>query len=195
MDPTLFQNNVSFPQFPSLPHLFFFSLPFSLSIINTYRHFHLFSLLFSGRAGSVSDSIQRPSRLRTNSEDHGSFKTKDQAPNPDKDKAARKKSTDSGEEADKDFILIWVRQIYRKNLSTSLKCFPLEKQLRGNMIKMFSVIFEVVPVGPVWPQSTNHVWFAGWPAVVSGNTLFQIKVSLVIYDKTTDIDTWGEYPQ
>ncbi|XP_075937578.1 F-actin-uncapping protein LRRC16A-like isoform X3 [Anarhichas minor] len=58
------------------------------------------------RAGFVSDSVQRPSRLRTNSEDHGSFKTKDQSPNPDKDKAAGKKSSDSGEEADKDFILI-----------------------------------------------------------------------------------------
>ncbi|XP_029307121.1 F-actin-uncapping protein LRRC16A-like isoform X2 [Cottoperca gobio] len=56
------------------------------------------------RAGSVSDSVQRPSRLRTNSEDHGSFKNKDQTPNPDK--AAGKKSSDSGEEADKDFILI-----------------------------------------------------------------------------------------
>lgn len=54
----------------------------------------------------MSDSVQRPSPLRTNSEDHGSFKAKDQSPNPDKDKAARKKSSDSGEEADKDFILI-----------------------------------------------------------------------------------------
>ncbi|XP_068425638.1 F-actin-uncapping protein LRRC16A-like isoform X2 [Clinocottus analis] len=53
-----------------------------------------------------SDSVQRPSRLRTNSEDHGSFKAKDQTPNPDKDKAAGKKSSDSGEEADKDFILL-----------------------------------------------------------------------------------------
>ncbi|XP_042345949.1 F-actin-uncapping protein LRRC16A-like isoform X2 [Plectropomus leopardus] len=58
------------------------------------------------RAGSVSDSVQRPSALRANSEDHGSFKTKDQSSNPDKDKAAGKKSSDSGEEADKDFILI-----------------------------------------------------------------------------------------
>ncbi|XP_039661914.1 F-actin-uncapping protein LRRC16A-like isoform X3 [Perca fluviatilis] len=56
------------------------------------------------RTGSVPDSVQRPSRLRTNSEDHGSFKTKGQAPNPDK--AVRKKSSDSVEEADKDFILI-----------------------------------------------------------------------------------------
>ncbi|XP_050931931.1 F-actin-uncapping protein LRRC16A isoform X2 [Lates calcarifer] len=54
----------------------------------------------------ASDSVQRPSPLRTNSEDHGPFKTKDQSPNPDKDKAAGKKSSDSGEEADKDFILI-----------------------------------------------------------------------------------------
>ncbi|XP_056300884.1 F-actin-uncapping protein LRRC16A-like isoform X2 [Pseudoliparis swirei] len=58
------------------------------------------------RPGFVSDSVQRPSRLRANSEDHGSFKSKDQSQNPDKDKAAGKKSSDSGEEADKDFILI-----------------------------------------------------------------------------------------
>lgn len=63
-------------------------------------------LLFSVRVGSVSDSVQRPSPLRTTSEDHGSFKTKDQFSNPDKDKGARKKSSDSGEEVDKDFILI-----------------------------------------------------------------------------------------
>ncbi|XP_076593304.1 F-actin-uncapping protein LRRC16A-like isoform X1 [Chaetodon auriga] len=56
------------------------------------------------RAGSVSDSVQRLSPLRTNSEDHGSFKAKEQSPNPDK--TAGKKSSDSGEEADKDFILI-----------------------------------------------------------------------------------------
>ncbi|XP_071324743.1 F-actin-uncapping protein LRRC16A-like isoform X3 [Trachinotus anak] len=55
---------------------------------------------------TASDSVQRPSPLRTNSEDHGPFKSKDQSPNPDKDKAAGKKSSDSGEEADKDFILI-----------------------------------------------------------------------------------------
>ncbi|KAK1896024.1 F-actin-uncapping protein LRRC16A [Dissostichus eleginoides] len=58
------------------------------------------------RKGSVSDSLQRPGRLRVNSEDHGSFKTKDQCPKQDKDKAAGNKSSDSGEEADKDFILI-----------------------------------------------------------------------------------------
>ncbi|XP_040899698.1 F-actin-uncapping protein LRRC16A-like [Toxotes jaculatrix] len=54
---------------------------------------------------TASDSVQRPSPLRTSSEDHGP-KTKDQSPNPDKDKSAGKKSSDSGEEADKDFILI-----------------------------------------------------------------------------------------
>ncbi|KAK5922579.1 hypothetical protein CgunFtcFv8_019827 [Champsocephalus gunnari] len=58
------------------------------------------------RKGSVSDSLQRPGRLRVNSEDHGSFKTQDQCPKQDKDKAAGNKSSDSGEEADKDFILI-----------------------------------------------------------------------------------------
>ncbi|KAK5892625.1 hypothetical protein CesoFtcFv8_012986 [Champsocephalus esox] len=58
------------------------------------------------RKGSVSDSLQRPGRLRVNSEDHGSFKTQDQCPKQDKDKAAGNKSSDSGEEAEKDFILI-----------------------------------------------------------------------------------------
>lgn len=62
----------------------------------------------------ASDSVQRPSPLRANSEDHGPFKSKDQSPNPDKDKATGKKSSDSGEEADKDFILIWARQIHKK---------------------------------------------------------------------------------
>ncbi|XP_028985183.1 F-actin-uncapping protein LRRC16A-like isoform X2 [Betta splendens] len=56
------------------------------------------------RDGQSTKSTQegRPSPLRANSEEHGPFKTK----NPDKDKAAGKKSSDSGEEADKDFILI-----------------------------------------------------------------------------------------
>lgn len=63
------------------------------------------SLVFSVR--SASDSGQRPSAPRTNSEGHGSLKTKEHSPNPDRDKAAGKKSSDSGEEADKDFILIW----------------------------------------------------------------------------------------
>ncbi|XP_034553770.1 F-actin-uncapping protein LRRC16A-like isoform X2 [Notolabrus celidotus] len=58
------------------------------------------------KPGSVSDSVQRPSPFRTNSEDHSSLKTKDQPPNRDKDKTSSKKSSDSGEEADKDFILI-----------------------------------------------------------------------------------------
>ncbi|KAM8870692.1 F-actin-uncapping protein LRRC16A-like isoform 2-T2 [Spinachia spinachia] len=57
-----------------------------------------------GRAGFVSDSVQRPSRLRANSEDHGSVKIKDQSTKTDK--AAGKKSSDCGGEADKDFILI-----------------------------------------------------------------------------------------
>ncbi|XP_013769117.1 leucine-rich repeat-containing protein 16A [Pundamilia nyererei] len=55
---------------------------------------------------SMLDSVQRSSPLSTNSEDHTSSKTKDQSANSDKDKAAGKKSSDSGEEADKDFILI-----------------------------------------------------------------------------------------
>ncbi|XP_063344547.1 F-actin-uncapping protein LRRC16A-like [Pelmatolapia mariae] len=55
---------------------------------------------------SMLDSVQRSSPLSTNSEHHGSSKTKDQSTNSDKDKAAGKKSSDSGEEADKDFILI-----------------------------------------------------------------------------------------
>lgn len=155
-------------------HTYFLHLLFSMS--KKFQHLLLSSSSLcacSVRAASVSDSVQRPSPLRTNSEDHGPFKTKDQSPNPDMDKAARKKSTDSGEEADKDFILIWVRHIYSKNLLASLTCFPLEK-LRGNIINMFSFLLEVVPVGPVWPQSTNHVWFTERPAVVSGNTRFPI---------------------
>uniref|UniRef100_A0A3Q2VFW4 Capping protein regulator and myosin 1 linker 1 n=1 Tax=Haplochromis burtoni TaxID=8153 RepID=A0A3Q2VFW4_HAPBU len=55
---------------------------------------------------SMLDSVQRSSPLSTNSEDHSSSKNKDQRANSDKDKAAGKKSSDSGEEADKDFILI-----------------------------------------------------------------------------------------
>ncbi|XP_058503606.1 F-actin-uncapping protein LRRC16A-like isoform X2 [Solea solea] len=55
---------------------------------------------------TASDSAQRPNTVRTNSEDHGSLKTKDQCPNADKDKAAGKKSSESREEPDKDFILI-----------------------------------------------------------------------------------------
>ncbi|XP_047453879.1 F-actin-uncapping protein LRRC16A-like isoform X2 [Mugil cephalus] len=57
-----------------------------------------------GRASS--DSSQRSSPLSSNSEDHGSLKTKEKGSNPAKDKATGKKSSDSGEEADKDFILI-----------------------------------------------------------------------------------------
>lgn len=53
----------------------------------------------------MSDALQRPSLVRTNSEDQSSGKTKDQSPNLDKDKTTRKKSSDSGEEVDKDFIL------------------------------------------------------------------------------------------
>ncbi|XP_017265497.1 F-actin-uncapping protein LRRC16A isoform X2 [Kryptolebias marmoratus] len=51
---------------------------------------------------SAPDAVQRSS---TNSEDHSSLRpNKDRRPN--QDKATRKKSSDSGEEADKDFILI-----------------------------------------------------------------------------------------
>uniref|UniRef100_A0A1A7XE59 Leucine rich repeat containing 16A n=1 Tax=Iconisemion striatum TaxID=60296 RepID=A0A1A7XE59_9TELE len=50
---------------------------------------------------STSDTVRRSS---TNSEDQSSLKTKDKCPNSDK--ATRKKSSDSGDEADKDFILI-----------------------------------------------------------------------------------------
>ncbi|KAM3873708.1 F-actin-uncapping protein LRRC16A-like [Diretmus argenteus] len=54
-------------------------------------------------AQEAPESAQRPSAHRTNSEDRGLLKTKDQS---DKDKATGTKSSDSGEEADKDFILI-----------------------------------------------------------------------------------------
>ncbi|XP_035019799.2 F-actin-uncapping protein LRRC16A isoform X2 [Hippoglossus stenolepis] len=55
---------------------------------------------------TASDSVQRSNPVRTNSEDHGPLKTKDQTPNPDKERAAGRKLSDSREEADKDFILI-----------------------------------------------------------------------------------------
>uniref|UniRef100_A0A3Q2QT46 Capping protein regulator and myosin 1 linker 1 n=1 Tax=Fundulus heteroclitus TaxID=8078 RepID=A0A3Q2QT46_FUNHE len=55
---------------------------------------------------SASDAAQKSSPHSTNSDDPGSFKAKDKCPNPDKSKATSKKSSDSGEEADKDFILI-----------------------------------------------------------------------------------------
>lgn len=61
-----------------------------------------------------------------------------------------------------------------QHLLTGLTCFPLEEHLRENIINMFSFLLEVAPVGPVWPLSTNHVWFAEWPAVVSANTWFPI---------------------
>lgn len=61
--------------------------------------------MFSVRSPPVSDPGQRPSLVRTNSEDQSSVKAKDQSPNPDKDKTTGKKSSDSGEEADKDLIL------------------------------------------------------------------------------------------
>ncbi|KAK2844324.1 hypothetical protein Q5P01_010983 [Channa striata] len=49
----------------------------------------------------AASDFQRPSPLRINSEDHNLFKTKEQSPNLDK--ATGKKSSDSGEEAEKDF--------------------------------------------------------------------------------------------
>lgn len=80
----------------------FFLLPsfcFHLLSSSTVKNFPL--CLFSVR----SDPGQRPSFVRTNSEDQSSVKAKDQSPNPDKDKTTGKKSSDSGEEADKDLIL------------------------------------------------------------------------------------------
>lgn len=71
------------------------------------QHSPTLNLLFSSACLSVkSDSAQRPGPPRGNPEDHGSLKAKNQSPNVDKDKAARKKSSDSGEEADKEFILV-----------------------------------------------------------------------------------------
>nr|XP_057941349.1 F-actin-uncapping protein LRRC16A-like isoform X1 [Doryrhamphus excisus] len=54
---------------------------------------------------SGSDSSQRSTHQRTNSDDHGPSKTKGPSPNADKEKTG-KKSSDSGEEADKEMILI-----------------------------------------------------------------------------------------
>ncbi|XP_026227705.1 F-actin-uncapping protein LRRC16A [Anabas testudineus] len=53
----------------------------------------------------VAPDSQRPSPLRTNSKDHSPFQGKDQPSNADKDKAVGKKSSNSGEEAEKDLIL------------------------------------------------------------------------------------------
>ncbi|KAI1894200.1 hypothetical protein AGOR_G00113380 [Albula goreensis] len=57
------------------------------------------------RPASVSDSAQRPSASRHNSEDSCS-KAKDKSPSKDNDRTPGAKSTDSGEEVDKDFIFI-----------------------------------------------------------------------------------------
>lgn len=98
-----------------LPWLYFsypssFCVPFVVSS-PLFKHFPALNLLFSSACLSVkSDSAQRPGPPRANPEDHGSLKAKNQSPNADKDKAARKKSSDSGEEADKEFILVWVRR-------------------------------------------------------------------------------------
>uniref|UniRef100_A0A674P5V6 Capping protein regulator and myosin 1 linker 1 n=1 Tax=Takifugu rubripes TaxID=31033 RepID=A0A674P5V6_TAKRU len=84
----------------------FFLLPsfcFHLLSSSTVKNIPL--CLFSVRSPPVSDPGQRPSFVRTNSEDQSSVKAKDQSPNPDKDKTTGKKSSDSGEEADKDLIL------------------------------------------------------------------------------------------
>lgn len=62
--------------------------------------------MFLVRPPPVSDAGQQSSLVRTNSEDQASVKAKDQSPNPDKDKVTGKKSSHSGEEADKDIILI-----------------------------------------------------------------------------------------
>lgn len=53
----------------------------------------------------MSEPIQRSSHQRSNSDDHGAFKGKEMSPNPDKDKTG-KKASNSGEEADKEIILI-----------------------------------------------------------------------------------------
>ncbi|XP_045575272.1 F-actin-uncapping protein LRRC16A isoform X3 [Salmo salar] len=57
------------------------------------------------KPGSVSDPAKHQSPHRHNSEDNVS-KPKDQTPNPDRDKGPGRKSSQSGEEADKDFIFI-----------------------------------------------------------------------------------------
>ncbi|XP_015229721.1 PREDICTED: leucine-rich repeat-containing protein 16A isoform X2 [Cyprinodon variegatus] len=56
--------------------------------------------------GKSASDAQRSSPHCTDSEDPGSFKNKDRCPNSEKSKSTSKKSSDSGEEADKDFILI-----------------------------------------------------------------------------------------
>ncbi|XP_046890784.1 F-actin-uncapping protein LRRC16A-like isoform X1 [Hypomesus transpacificus] len=62
------------------------------------------SLPRPGRSASVSDPAQRSSPSRTTSNDH---KTTELSPKPDrKDRGPGRKTSDSGEEADKDFIFI-----------------------------------------------------------------------------------------
>lgn len=80
---------------------FFFRSSRSPNVIEDFA-----SLVFSVRSPPVSNAGQQPSLVRTNSEDQGSVKAKDQSPNPDKDKVTAKKSSHSGEEADKDIILM-----------------------------------------------------------------------------------------
>ncbi|XP_056141611.1 LOW QUALITY PROTEIN: F-actin-uncapping protein LRRC16A-like [Lampris incognitus] len=58
------------------------------------------------KTASLSDSARRPSPHSTNSEERDGVKAKDQSPNPDKEKEAGTKSSDSGEEADQYFILV-----------------------------------------------------------------------------------------
>ncbi|XP_061531184.1 F-actin-uncapping protein LRRC16A-like isoform X1 [Phycodurus eques] len=58
-----------------------------------------------GRKASASDPSQRSSHQRSNSDDHGPFGAKGPSPNPDKEKTG-KKSSNPGEEADKEIILI-----------------------------------------------------------------------------------------
>ncbi|XP_034142836.1 F-actin-uncapping protein LRRC16A isoform X3 [Esox lucius] len=57
------------------------------------------------RPGPVADAGKQQGLLCHNSEDNAS-KPKDKSPNPDLDKSPRGKSSDSGEEVDKDFIFI-----------------------------------------------------------------------------------------
>lgn len=64
------------------------------------------SLFYNIVTRAASDSVHKPSPVRSISEDQGPLKTKDQSPNPDKNKTANKKSSDSRDEAEKDIILI-----------------------------------------------------------------------------------------
>ncbi|KAM6968132.1 F-actin-uncapping protein LRRC16A-like [Aplochiton taeniatus] len=70
------------------------------------EHERRMSLPQNGKSVSGSDSAKRPGPKRANSEEDSSPRTKDRSPNPKKEGLTGTKSSDSGEEVEKDFIFI-----------------------------------------------------------------------------------------